>query len=339
MAPKSSALSLLVIPMDVYSGGKMHHLIKKQYVVSIFSALIMMTSATMAQGYLVPGDNHNIGGLPADGWQPPCDNPYDSQCQGGGHDQPDYNNDETKTVYLGRTVRNERLSLRQLTGIDSRYAGWTLVGVRARTTPNSPSTTIVQLVAGGRIVASQTNPGYQISLYPSARLVLGGNTQDVLLTVQGQTYIESLEVELRRDGGGHNPGYPPNQPPHFPPPPHQPPAPDYPGYGQERVELSIYRSTYGNDRIDLTQYIDTYRYHGRRIEQVIVKGYAQNNVALADLLINGFNAGTLQFDRYSTRQSVWLSQRPDIGGSAGSLVLYTRGNMVVETVILVLSGY
>lgn len=79
----------------------------------------------------------------------------------------------------------------------SQYYGWEITAVRASTRPNSPYRTVVSLVDSNRnVLATQTNPGYQISLFP-ARYVSAG-TQDLYLWLQGSTYIETIEVELQR---------------------------------------------------------------------------------------------------------------------------------------------
>lgn len=299
------------------------------------------------------GDQHSL-----------CDNPYDQNCQfpqpgypgnpgspsypghPGQPDYPDYNDGrtETKKIYIGRSVRDEVLDLRRLAGLGQQHRGMEVVSVRARTRPDSPYTTTVQLLADRRNVATQVNPGKRINLVPNQQLVIG-QIRELEMYISGSTFVEEITIELQeRQGGGHNPPTYPDYPtypgqPHEPPPyPGQPGNPGYPGQPgyTQNLDLWINRTVYNNDRIDLGAYFNMQQYRGWRIEQVIVDARAQNNVALADFLTNGFNQGTLQFDRYSSQQSLWLSQRPDIGGMASSIVLYTRGNMTVQRVTLVL---
>lgn len=314
-------------------------------------AILATASVSNAQFGIQPGDGFDDGDHHS-----MCDNPYDPNCQPGhpgqphepGYpDQPGYDDGHTevKSIYLGRSVRNEVLNLRKLAGLGIHYRGYEVVSVRARTRPDSPYTTTVQLLADGRNVATQVNPGKRINLVPTQRLVLGSSVRELEMYISGSTYIEEIVIEIRETGGQQPPQYPdyPNYPgqPHEPPPyPGQPGNPGHnPGYADQRVELYINRTTYSNDRIDLGNYFSMHQYRGYRIEQVLVTASAQHNVALADLLVNGFNAGTLQFDRYSSQQSLYLHNRPDIGGAASSLVLYTRGNMTVQRVTLVLSRY
>lgn len=231
---------------------------------------------------------------------------------------PSYGDREVKSIYMNRSVRNERISLRQLAGIDSRYRGWEVASVRANTRPNSPGTTIAQLLMDGRIVAQQRNPGYQLYLTPSTRVVIGGSASSLQLAISGSTFIDSIEIELVNSQGGWQPD----------------PNPGYPGYS-ERVDLNIYRHTMANDRIDITPMIDMYRYRGMRIESIEIQGRADYNVSIVEALINGFSQGTAQFDSgFNRSQTIYLNQRPVIGNGADSVVLYTRGNMTVQKVVL-----
>lgn len=319
----------------------------KSTLLAVLTGSMLVASVSQAQFTLTPGDGF-------DGDQHAmCDNPYDPNCQPGypgqphepGYpDHPGYDDGQTevRSVYIGRSVRNEVLDLRRLAGLGIHYRGWEVVSVRAKTRPDSPYTTTVQLLADGRNVATQVNPGKRINLIPTQRLVLGSSVRELEMYISGSTIIEEIAIEIRQtqDGIPHEPDYPdyPGQP-HEPPPYPGNPYPGNPGYGQQNLDLWINRSTYGNDRIDLGLYFNMQQYRGYRIQQVIVHAQAQHNVALAELLTNGFSQGTLQFDRYSQAQSLVLHQRPDIGGAASSIVLYTRGNMNVQHVTLVLSRY
>lgn len=141
-------------------------------------------------------------------------------------------------------------------------------------------------------------------------------------------------------GGGYPPPHEPN-PPQYPGDPQYPPQypPGNPGYGSETIDLGIYRSFYGNDGVDITRYIDMNRYYGRRIRSIIITGSAQYNSALIDVVLNGYVITTLQLSGgYSQQQRVRLNGQ-DLGGAASSIILRTRGNLTIERVSLVLSGY
>ena len=340
-----SAQPLLLTPVVQITGGQMlSNSLKRTLLVVLAVASVSHADQFGIQpGDGFDGDQHSM-----------CDNPYDPNCQPGGFPgqphEPGYPNlpgyddsqSDTRSIYLGRSVNNEVLDLRRLAGLGVQYRGWEVVSVRGKTRPNSPYTTTVQLLADGRNVATQVNPGKRINLQPTQRIVLG-STRELEMYINGSTFVDEIVIEIRDTQGGSHP-QPPQYPgypgqPHEPPPYPGNPYPGNPGYGQQNLDLWINRSTYGNDRIDLGMYFNMHQYRGYRIEQVIVHAQAQHNVALADLLINGFNQGTLQFDRYSRAESLYLHQRPEIGVQASSLVLYTRGNMNVQRVTLVLSRY
>lgn len=315
------------------------------------SVLLIISSACVANAYIVPGAP---GQLP--GYQQPCPpDQYGCPQDGGGNSgpvdnpyqpptQPSYGN-QVKSIYIGRSVQNESLPLRQLAGLDSSYNGFQIVSIRGNTQPNSPGRTLVQLVADGRIIASQINPGYQINLFPNSRLVLGQTVRSLQLVVSGSTVIQDLQIEITSGSSYPTPPTPPNYPPSYPPnyppqyPPQQPYPPTYPpSYGQQQVDLNVYRSVVGNDRIDLTQYVNLSAYRGYAVQQVIVTGSAQFNVSFVSLMVNGLSMGQIQFDgSYAQTRSINLVQRPIIGQGADSLVLYTQGNMTVQRVTLILS--
>lgn len=262
-----------------------------------------------------PG-NPGYPGQPGNPGNPyPGDPGYPSDPYPGQPGNPGYGS-EVKRIYIARNIVNETLPLRQLAGIGRQYIGWEVVSVRARTQPTNPGRTVAQLVSDGRVVATQINPGYQIDLVPQYRLILGESGNSLQLGIGGGTFIDTIEIELRRDGGGYNP-----------PPP---------GYGQN-IEININRSVFGNDRIDLTQYIDLYRYSGRVIEQVLVTATARYNTGFIDLLINSFNIGQARFSGgYPQIATFFINQQMVIGQGADSIVLYTQGDMNVEHVTLVI---
>lgn len=110
---------------------------------------------------------------------------------------PSYGQRIVKQVYVGRSVGDEMYQLSYYADL-SQYYGWQVTAVRANTRPNSPYRTVVSLVDANRnILATQTNPGYQIALFP--RQYVSAGTQSLYLWLQGSTFIESIEVELLRN--------------------------------------------------------------------------------------------------------------------------------------------
>lgn len=105
---------------------------------------------------------------------------------------------DTQRIYVGRAVMNEQFYLRQAAGLDGTYRGWEITSVHARTSPNSPFQTVVQLIADGRVIATQMNPGNQINLVPMVPAVLDQNIRTLQMSISGSTVIvDSIEIELR----------------------------------------------------------------------------------------------------------------------------------------------
>lgn len=266
-------------------------------------------------GYPYPGNPYPSNPPPQNPpyYPPPSPPPYYPPSN------PGYGS-ETRHIYLGRSVYNEQIDLRYLAGLNSGYySGSEIVAVRATLRPNSPGTTVMQLLVDGRIQAQQVNPGYQLNLYPNAgSVVLDRNARDVRLTVSGGTYIDEIQIDVQSNGGGYNP------------------PPSNPGYGQN-IDVSVYRNMRGNDRLDIGSLVNLSNYRGYRVLQVIVTGRASYQTSFVNLMVNSFNAGQVQMvSGYSQSQSIYLNNQPMIGQGADSLVLYTSGDMTIERVTLVI---
>ncbi len=143
-----------------------------------------------------PGGGHGGGGggyyppPPAPPYYPPPAPPYYPPTP----PPPSYGQRIVKQVYVGRAIQDEMYQLSYYADL-SQYYGWEITAVRASTRPNSPYRTVASLVDANRsILATQTNPGYQIQLFPS-RTALAGS-QELYLWIQGSTFIETIEVEL-----------------------------------------------------------------------------------------------------------------------------------------------
>jgi hypothetical protein len=317
------------------------------------SFLLVISVSCMAQAQLATGRHHDsratsqyqhdIGSGDSEGWVDSGSgvntSPYNPDPRNPRPGYPGRGDQNASTIWVQRNVMNERFDLRALSGLGSNYNGFEVTSVRANVRPNSSGRTIVQLVADGRIIATQTNPGYQINLIPQMRLVLGSTVRTLQMIVNGSTYIENILIDVQ---GSQN--YPQPPPPHFPP--HEPPPypgnpgqPGYPGHGQQqRLELNVYRNLVGNDRVDLGQYVSLSQYRGYAVEQIIINGAPQFNTSVMSAIINGNNMGQVEFSgSYSQSQTIWLSRRPVIGNGADSIVLYSTGNMSVQRVTLILS--
>jgi hypothetical protein len=136
---------------------------------------------------------------PSQPYYPPSDPYYPPSQPNYPPPPPAYNpgpNVAVETIFVGRSVMNERISLTNLSSLNSKYAGWSIVSVVASTQPNSPSTTTIRLAINDFVTATQINPGYQINLIPNTQLYLGGS--NIEMWVNGSTYINTIQIQLQR---------------------------------------------------------------------------------------------------------------------------------------------
>lgn len=285
-----------------------------------FAAITLFAAA--AEAYIVPGAPRPDAPIPTPDVGPgfPGDFGPGGDFGSGYPGRDDFGNggsygrQERKVIYLNRRVNNETLQLRQLAGIGENYRGYEVESVEAQFR-SSGYNTEVALLTDGRMNESVYSPQGAVLLRPQYRAVLGEDIRTLQLEIRGNAQLESVTVNLRERS-------------------YQPPT--NPGRTID-VPLYVNRRLYGNDRLDLGAYLDMNRYRGYRIQAIEIDANAVYNVALVDLLINGFNQGqTLQVDRYSRRLTV-NPQNAVIGQTASSIVLYTRGDLDVRAVTLKLT--
>lgn len=256
---------------------------------------------------------------------------------------PGYNR-QVRQIFIGRSVQNEVLPLRQLGGIDRQYEGWQVASVRAMTRPNSPYTTVAQLIVDNRVVSEQVNPGRQIYLIPQFQLVLGANAQTLRLGISGSTFIDMIEVELVQSGHGYPPGPVPPPPPRPPVPPAppvrpQPPRPVPPGPpinpapNETVAEFFVQQNIFGNSVVQIQQMVQPHQ-RGLRVNQVSLVGNALNGVAFVDVIVNGYVQATIQLNGgYMQTPTVYLNALPTLG-SGEQFYLRTRGDVFLERIRL-----
>lgn len=284
-----------------------------------FAAITLFAAA--AEAYIVPGGIRpgapapipipDVGpGFPGDFGPGPGYPGQDDFDHGGG-----YGRQERKIIYLNRRVSNESLQLRQLAGIGEQYQGYEVESVEVDFRSSGYNAEVI-LLGDRRELDSMYSPQGAVQLIPRYRTVLGEDIRTLQLEIRANAQINSITINLRERDSYQQPGRP----------------------GRTiDVPLYVHRRLYGNDRLDLGMYLDMNRYRGYRIQAIEIEANAVYNVAMMDLLINGFNQGqTLQVDRYSRRQTVY-PQNAVIGQSASSIVLSTRGDMDVRGVTLKLS--
>lgn len=124
------------------------------------------------------------------------------------------------------------------------------------------------------------------------------------------------------------------QPPHRP----QPPPPHRPDPGSFSLPIYVNRQMFGNDRLDVSQYINLYQYRGYRLVSIDITASASYNTALMDVIINGFQiAPTINLGRYTQNFRVFPNGPAYIGQGVDSIMLYTRGDLYLQQVVLQLS--
>lgn len=93
-------------------------------------------------------------------------------------------------------VKNQILDLKKWGLVNDNYEGYQVVAISGNLVPNSPAKTVVQLLADGVVVASQTNPGKKLRLTPN-QVIVWGDIGTLKLKIIGSTKITNLSIRLR----------------------------------------------------------------------------------------------------------------------------------------------
>lgn len=236
---------------------------------------------------------------------------------GGGNHQV---GTEQKVINVYRRVTNETLALRQLANIGANYNGMRVQSIMVFVRNSGPHAEMSFLV-NNQVQSSFRSPRGQVHFAPYGQAVLGQDIQGLQLQVRGNIEIDQIVVNLQRQGRQPRPPVPTPQPP---PPP------------VRAVEVPVYLNQrhYGNSYVDVSRMVDMQRYRDYRIEEIVIDATPSYNTALMDVLINSYPQGpTLQFDvRY--RQHRVYPMNAVIGRGADSIVLQTRGDILVHQVTL-----
>ncbi|MFN8846518.1 MAG: hypothetical protein ACK5V3_18165 [Bdellovibrionales bacterium] len=224
-----------------------------------------------------------------------------------------------KMALIMRSVRNERLALRQLANIGREFLGARVESVQVYLRPVRNSSARLELELNRRIEDSRfvQNETF-VELRPRNWNSEINERDTVQLEVIGEVYIDRVIVNL--SSRGYNQPFPPNPP----------------NYGEITVPLQIPTYFPPMGRLDLTPYVDVYRYRGMVLVGVEVTAAARYNAAILEVVINSFNQGTVSLSRYQTTQVVYPRQRFVLGESLGNLMLEPRGDVSVLGVRLIL---
>ncbi len=287
---------------------------------------LSLLAAPMAQaqyGVGIGSGGNNYGPVPGPGYNPaPPIRPGRPERpeRPGRPGRPEYpgrpgGNLIQKTAYIGRTVRNENLPLRQLAGLGREYRGYTIDSVELQLRPSRYSSARVALLIDRvseeeRTVTSESF----VVLSPRGSQELGDEARAVALAVRGELHIDRVVVNLRQNS--YNPD---------------------PGYGRD-VIVPIQLPGYipPSSRIDLTPLIDVYNYRGYTLVGVEITALARFNAAVLEVVVNSFNQGAVSLGRYQSTQVVNMRQNFVIGQSLGNLQLEPRGDSALYGVRLIL---
>jgi hypothetical protein len=234
--------------------------------------------------------------------------------------RPGYEQSIQKMALIMRSVRNERLPLRQLAGIGREHLGDRVESVQVYMRPVRNSSARLELELNRRVEDSRfvQNETF-VELRPRSWDNQINERDTVQLEVIGEVYIDRVIVNLRSRGS------------------YQPNPPNPPHYGNEiTVPLQIPSYFPPVGRLDLTPYIDIYRYRGMVLVGVEVTAAARFNAAALEVVINSFHQGTISLSRYQTTQVVYPRQAFILGESLGNLMLEPRGDTSVLSVRLIL---
>lgn len=277
------------------------------------SALLVSTIAEAQYG---------VGG----GYGPvPPSNPYqpgrpERPVRPGRPGQPEYPGQYQSTIsrqaWIGRSVRNERLPLRQLANIGRELIGYKVDSVQVYLRPARNNNARLELELNRRVEDSRSvyNETF-IELRPRGWDNQIDERDSVQLEVIGEVYIDRIIVNL--SGRDQYQPYPP------------------PNYGEIVVQLPL-PAMPPMGRIDLTRMIDTYRYNGMSLVGIEITASARYNAAALEVVINSFPQGTVSLSRYQTTQVVRPRQVFVIGQSLGNLMLEPRGDTSLMSVRLIL---
>lgn len=219
----------------------------------------------------------------------------------------------TRTIFLNRIVTNEILPLRQLAGIGSEFNGFRLESVRLDVLGGINGST-AQLVVNNQVEAGVVNPLGSIYLAPRTSREIGYDLQGLALRVNGSLNMRQIDITLR---GSFD-------------------RPDRPGEDL-LVPVPVQRRLIGNDRLEIGDYVNLDTYRGYRLVSLEVEAESLTNNSLVDVLLNSDLLASFAVNRQVSRAIV-PGNRIELG-FGDSLVLMTRGDLLIRNVTLRLSRY
>lgn len=274
----------------------------------LFAALAMILGA-VAEAQMGPGRPRPPFPMPLPPLSPgpgPSPGPLPPPNQGGQR--------ITRSIFVNRYVMNEALALRELAGLGWEFNDAILDSVQIDLRSRGDFGGLVELVLNNVVEDSVFNPQASGVLRPRGFARLGSDFYGLRLVVHDPLFIERISVTVREGGAWPGPQ----------------PSP------QLNVPVQINAQMRGNSRIDLAGFVNLAPYRGYRIEAVTVEALASWNNALLDVVMNGFQQGTMVFDRSNAVSRLAL-RGAVIGAGAENLIFLGRGDLFVKSATLHLS--
>ena len=107
------------------------------------------------------------------------------------------------------------------------------------------------------------------------------------------------------------------------------------GRGAIELEARVFEHMRGLDLLQIDRLVNLHAYRGYRIESITVVGSSRRGHGRGEILINRMSAGSVFFGIYQTTETVRIHDyRNVIGMDVHSLELETRGNIIVDRVIV-----
>lgn len=142
-------------------------------------------------------------------------------------------------------------------------------------------------------------------MVPQHKVTLGDVVNDMTLEIEGGTFINEIQVDLRFD--------------------------------ERKVVTIAIRSRFAkNEVIDLSKYAVMRMHAGEVLDQLFVRGSSVNGGSVL-VSVNNTNQGRLEFVAgYSDEQSALPAVNLVLGSNPWSTSLYTYGDMVIDEVMIIL---
>jgi hypothetical protein len=221
---------------------------------------------------------------------------------------------------LFRYASNETIPLRDIAELGYMYNGWRVSSVRVNTRPGDPNApATLQLLENGIPQATQMDWGGQVVFIPN-NLILDTTTQTLNLNINGNTYIDSISVELRNIYGSNI---------------------NLDWANAQYVDIDLNVDAYDNNYVNLSDLIDMNYFNGRILERVNVIASLPDQampgtLTNVSLLSSSQTLGQVQFSSYDPEQlPIWVDyNRFVLGQNLLDLALYADGAIHMDRVIL-----